>query len=206
MVPPMRSLLCGCVPYSLGTTPSASTARRGTAPPTLQLEVRVVDRVVLSAVVDVGNLRDVEAALARVVDVLLQLLPARVHQQEGLAPAGTETSFSAARPPSGMEPRGARAEGVHPGRGRAHARGGHLFAVRVLEDLLAQLTRHAADEVHHHAKQLERLRGTPGGRRVIDPSTEALSSSVPKPRVASPTSRDVRRLIDPEPPATSPAT
>ena len=23
MVPPMRSLLCGCVPYSLGTTPSA---------------------------------------------------------------------------------------------------------------------------------------------------------------------------------------
>ena len=25
MVPPMRSLLCGCVPYSLGTTPSGES-------------------------------------------------------------------------------------------------------------------------------------------------------------------------------------
>ena len=60
------------------------------------------------------------AALARVVDVLLQLLPARVHQQEGLAPAGTETELQRGQTALGHgAARRQVAEGVHPGGGRA---------------------------------------------------------------------------------------
>ena len=81
----------------------------------VEIEVRVVDGVVFSGVVHVGNLGYVVPALARVVNVLLEFLPPRVHEEERLAARGDGPVLELAEASLGHGPaRGGRGEGVHP--------------------------------------------------------------------------------------------
>ena len=116
-----------------------------------------MDGVVLCGIVHIRHLGYVVSPLSRVVDVLLELLPPRVHEEERLAARGHGSVLQLGEAALGHGPaRGGRGEGVHPGGGGRRA---HVRRDVGAEALLPELSGQTLDEVDHQAEELEGLLG-----------------------------------------------